>query len=78
LPRPLAPAVIVIHVALLFAAHVQPVPADTVTLPVAAVDVVRFDEVGVIVGVHGRLNAKVFDRVLAAVPPGPTALTTDS
>ena len=78
MPKPLAPDVIVIHEALLVAAHVQPVPTVTATLPVAAAEVVRFDEVGEIVGVHGRLNAKVFERVLDEVPPGPTALTIDS
>ena len=53
MPLPLAPALMVIHVALLAAVHAQPVPAVTVTVPVAAADVVRFDEVGEIVNVHG-------------------------
>ena len=79
MPTPLAPEVIVIHEgALLVAAHVQPVPAVTPTLPVAAAEVVRFDDAGKIVGAQGALNAKVFERVLADVPPGPTALTMDS
>ena len=53
MPVPLAPALIVIHPALLTAVQLQPVPAVTVTVPVAAVDVVRFDDVGLIVNVHG-------------------------
>ena len=43
----------VIHESLLVADQLQPVPAVTVTVPVAAADVVRFDEVGAIVNVHG-------------------------
>jgi len=53
LPLPLAPALIVIHVALLVAAQLQPEPAVTLTEPVVAVGDVRFDEVGRIVNVHG-------------------------
>ena len=53
MPLPLAPALIVIHVALLAAVHAQPVPAVTVTVPVVAADDVRFDDVGAIVNVHG-------------------------
>ena len=53
MPLPLAPALIVIHVALLVAVQLQPVPAVTVTVPVVAADDVRFDEVGKIVTVHG-------------------------
>ena len=75
---PLAPALIVIHPALLAAVQVHPVPAVTATLPVAAADVVRFDDVGEIVGAQGGVNAKVFDRGVGDVPPGPTALTIDS
>jgi hypothetical protein len=75
---PAAPAVIVTHVALLVAVHAQPVAAVTLTVPVVAADDVRFDDVGEIVGAQGALNANEFDRVLAAVPPGPTAFTTDS
>ena len=44
---------IVSHVALLVAVQLQPVPAVTVTVPVAATDVVKFDEVGEIVNVQG-------------------------
>ena len=69
---------IVIHGALLAEVHVQPVAAVTVTLPVAADDVARFEELGAMLGAHGTLNANVFERALAADPPGPTALTTDS
>ena len=43
----------VIHASLLTADQLQPVPAVTVTVPVAAADVVRFDEVGAIVNVQG-------------------------
>ena len=53
MPLPLAPAVIVSHVALLVAVQLQPAPAVTVTVPVVATDVVKFDEVGAIVKLHG-------------------------
>ena len=53
MPLPEAPAVTVIQPTLLAAVQLQPVPAVTVTVPVAAADVVRFDEVGEIVNVHG-------------------------
>ena len=53
MPLPDAPAVTVIQASLLAAVQLQPVPAVTVTLPVAAADVVRFDEVGAMVNVHG-------------------------
>lgn len=53
MPLPLAPAVIVSQdVALLAAVQPQPVPAVTVTVPVVAVEEVRFDEVGEIDTVH--------------------------
>src|SRR5689334_7832177 len=68
----------VIQPALLTAVHAQPVPAATVTLPVAAAEVVRFDDVGEIVGAQGRLKPKLFERGVDVVPPGPTALTIDS
>jgi hypothetical protein len=45
--------VTVIHASLLTAVQLQPVPAVTVTVPVAAAEVVRFDEVGAIVNVQG-------------------------
>ena len=75
---PLAPDVIVIQLALLVAVHVQPVPAVTPTEPVAAAELVRFDDVGEMVGAHGAVNMNVFERVLETVPPGPTDLTIDS
>ena len=54
MPLPLAPAVTVSQlVALLTAVQPQPVPAVTVTVPVVAVDDVRFDDVGAMVNVHG-------------------------
>ena len=54
MPLPLAPAVTVSHVvSLLTAVQLQPVPAVTVTVPVVAADVARFDEVGEIVNVQG-------------------------
>ena len=76
-PVPDAPVLIVIHAALLTAVQTQPVPTVTVLLPVpppAAIDC----DVGEMLGVHGTLNANVFERVLAALPPGPTAETTAS
>ena len=53
MPLPLAPAVIVIHVALLVAVQLQPVPEVTVTVPVVAAADVRSDDVGEMVNVHG-------------------------
>ena len=53
MPLPLAPTVIVIQASLLVAVQLQPVPAVTVTVPVVAVDDVRFEDVGEIVKVHG-------------------------
>jgi hypothetical protein len=53
LPLPLAPAVIVIQASLLVAVQLQPVPAVTVTVPLAATDDVKFDDVGAIVNVQG-------------------------
>ena len=50
---PDAPAVIVIQASLLTAVQLHPVPAVTVMVPLAAADVVRFDEVGEIVNVQG-------------------------
>ena len=44
---------IVSHVALLVAVQLQPVPAVTVTVPVAATDVVRLEDVGEMVNVQG-------------------------
>jgi hypothetical protein len=53
LPLPLAPAVTVSHASLLTAVQLQPVPAVTVTEPVVAADVLKFDDVGAMVKVHG-------------------------
>ena len=53
MPLPEAPAVTVIHASLLVAVQLHPVPAVTVTVPVVATDVVRFDDVGAIVNVQG-------------------------
>jgi len=77
LPVPAAPAVMVTQLALLVAVHAHPVAAVTVTVPVPAADVGLADA-GEIVGAHGRLNANVLDRVLGALPPGPTADTSVS
>jgi hypothetical protein len=52
-PLPLAPAVIVIQASLLTAVQLQPAPAVTLTMPVAAAEFVRFDAVGAMVNVQG-------------------------
>ncbi len=52
MPVPLAPAPIVIHVALLVAVQLQPLLVVTVIEPLAASDDGRFDEVGEIVKAH--------------------------
>ena len=44
---------IVIHVSFATAVQLQPVPELTVTVPVAAAALARFDEVGAIENVHG-------------------------
>ena len=67
MPLPFAPALIVIHeVALLVAVQLQPVAAVTLTVPVVAVDDVRFDDVGEIVNVQGA-PACVMVNVLPAI-----------
>jgi len=76
-PVPAAPAVTVIHAALLTAVHTHPAPALTVVLPgppAAGIDRLA----GAIVGAQGMLNANVFDRALDELPPGPTAWRTVS
>lgn len=76
-PVPAAPAVTVIHAALLTAVHAQPAAALTVVLavpPAAGTDWL----VGEIVGAHGALKENVFERALEAVPPGPITFTTAS
>ena len=76
MPLPDAPAVTVIHPTLLAAVQLQPVPAVTVTVPVAAADVVRFDEVGAMVNVHGApacVTVKVWPPIVI-VPVRDTVL----
>jgi hypothetical protein len=53
LPLPLAPPLTVIHAALLVAVQAHPEPAMTLTVPVVAIDDVRFDDAGEIEIVHG-------------------------
>ena len=53
MPLPDPPALMVIHASLLVAVQLQPAPAVTVTVPVAATDVVKFDDVGESVNVQG-------------------------
>ena len=52
MPLPVAPVLMVIHVALLAAVHAQPVAAVTVTAPAPAADV-RPADAGEIVGAQG-------------------------
>ena len=52
-PVPLAPTPIVIQASLLTAVQLQVAAAVTETLPLPAIDVVRFKDVGEIVVVHG-------------------------
>ena len=52
MPLPVAPALIVIHAALLVAVHAHPLPAVTVTVPLTIVEATLADA-GEIVGVHG-------------------------
>jgi hypothetical protein len=76
-PVPAAPAVTVIHAALLTAVHTQPAGALTV-VPAVPPAAVSDWLAGEMVGAHGAVNENVFERALGAVPPGPTALTTVS
>ena len=76
-PAPADPAVTAIHALLLTEVHAQPTEAVTVVLPEPPV-APKLWLAGLIVGRHGLLNANVFDRALAAWPPGPTAFTTVS
>ena len=76
-PTPAAPVVTVIHVSLLTAVHAHPAALLTVTVTEPPVPDSDWPD-GAIVGAHGKLKAKVFERALGDVPPGPTALTTDS
>jgi hypothetical protein len=77
LPVPAAPPVIVIHGELLTAVHTHPTAALTVVLPVPPDDAIDWLE-GEMVGAHGAINEKLFERALAELPPGPTADTTAS
>ena len=76
-PEPDAPALTVIHAALLTAVHAQPVPAVTMLLPGPPAAAIDWDE-GEMVGVHAPLKANVLERVLTALPFGPRASTTAS
>jgi hypothetical protein len=76
-PVPADPALTEIHGALLTAVHAQPTEAVAVVLPEPPA-APKLWLAGAIVGGHGPLNANVFDRALAAMPPGPTALTAVS
>ena len=58
---------IVIQPTLLVADQLHPVPAVTVTVPVAAAAVVRFDDVGLIVNVQGApawVTVKVWPAIV--------------
>lgn len=68
---------IVSHEALLTAVHVQPVPAETLTAPLPAEDAIDW-LVGEITGAQTAVNVNVFESVLSADPPGPTADTRAS
>ena len=76
-PVPLAPELMVIHPALLTAVHTHPFAAVTVLLPEPPEDGTDC-AIGEMLGEHGVLNAKVFERGLGDLPPGPTAETTTS
>lgn len=78
LPVPIAFAVIVIQLALLVAVHEQVEAAVTATVPVAAAEEDKFDDVGEMPGVHPALNMNVSDRTLETVCTEPTPLTTAS
>ncbi len=67
--------VIVNHVGLLLAAcHVQPAVVSTDTVPPPP-DAGAVAVVGEMLKLHGLVNWNVFDALLRAVPPGPTAAT---
>jgi hypothetical protein len=70
LPLPAAPALTVIHVALLLAVQAQPVAAVTATVPVPAADA-TLAVVGEIVGLHGAAGCCVtvnVDPEIVSVP----------
>jgi hypothetical protein len=72
--EPEPPPVTISHDTLLVALHAHPTPAVTPTAPLPPDDVKDCD-VDEMTGAHGPVNAKVLDRPLVAVPPGPTADT---
>ena len=66
MPLPVAPALMLIHVALLVAVHAQPLAAVTVTVPVIPA-AVTFADVGEIVEVQGApacVTVKVFPPIV--------------
>ena len=66
MPVPVAPALTVIHVALLVAVQAHPVVAVTVTVPVTAADVTLADA-GEIVGTHATAACCVSVNVLPPI-----------
>lgn len=79
-PDPLAPAVTVSQVVLLFAVQVHPAPAVTLTDPLDAADPIDA-EADPRVYVQSVVPPEVvneLDGVLGADPPGPTATTRAS
>ena len=66
MPLPVAPLVMVTHVNPLEAVQLQFDVVVTVTVPVAAADVVRLDDVGAIVNVHGAAGC-VMVKVCPAI-----------
>jgi hypothetical protein len=74
LPEPEAPPVTDSHDALLTALHAHPEPAVTATLPLPPAEA-KDREVVPMDGAHGAVRAKVLDRSLVPLPPGPTADT---
>ena len=64
----------VAHDALLVAVQAHPVLALTETTPVKPLETPLAEDCDM-VGAQDALNANVFDRSLAALPPGPTAVT---
>ena len=73
MPLPVAPALTVIHVALLVAVQAQPVAAVTVTVPVPAADVTLADA-GEIVGPHSTAACCVTVNVDPAIVSVPVRL----
>ena len=79
-PDPFEPAVIVNHVALLCAVHVQPLAAVTETCPVDATDPsdAEVDPRLKVQAVDPPVVVNPFDGLLDDDPPGPTANTRAS